>query len=178
MYEGIDCMIDLLKNRRSVRKYKDSPIEKDILNQILKCALLAPSSMNKKPVEIIVVDDKEVIAKLEQCKNMGTLGLKTAPIALAIIANAEVSDVWVEDASIVTTIIQLEAEAQGLGSCWIQMRKRQSETGDSEADVRDALNIPDKYGVLAILSLGYKDEDKKPYDESDFDFSKVHYNKF
>lgn len=171
-------MLELLKNRRSIRKYKDTPIEKDVLEKILKCALIAPSSKNKKPVEIIVVNDKETIFELEKCKNMGTLGLKTAPTAIAIIANKEVSDVWVEDASIVATVIQLEAEALGLGSCWIQMRERQSENGDSEVDVRKALDIPDNYGVLCVLSLGYKNEEKKPYNDSDLTFDKIHYNKF
>lgn len=171
-------MLELLKNRRSIRKYKDTPIEKDVLEKILKCALIAPSSKNKKPVEIIVVNDKETIFELEKCKNMGTLGLKTAPTAIAIIANKEVSDVWVEDASIVATIIQLEAEALGLGSCWIQMRERQSENGDSEVDVRKVLDIPDNYGVLCVLSIGYKNEEKKSYNDSDFNFSKIHYNKF
>ena len=171
-------MLELLKSRRSIRKYKDTPIEKDVLEKILKCALIAPSSKNKKPVEIIVVNDKETIFELEKCKNMGTLGLKTAPTAIAIIANKEVSDVWVEDASIVTTIIQLEAEALGLGSCWIQMRERQSENGDSESDVRKVLDIPDNYGVLCVLSLGYKNEEKNPYNDSDFDLNKIHYNKF
>ena len=47
-------MLELLKSRRSIRKYKDTPIEKDKIDKIIKSALLAPSSMNKKPVELIV----------------------------------------------------------------------------------------------------------------------------
>lgn len=171
-------MLELLKNRRSIRKYKEKIIEKDTIDKILKCALLAPSSKNKRPVEIIIIDDKETILSLEKCKNMGTLGLKTAPIAMVIIGDSQKSDVWVEDASIVTTIIQLEAEKLGLGSCWIQMRKRQCENEDSEVLVRKVLDIPEHYGVLAVLSLGYKDEEKKAYKNEDIDFSKIHYNKF
>lgn len=171
-------MLELLKNRRSIRKYKEDKIDKELLDKILKCSLLAPSSKNKRPVELIVIEDRESILKLEECKNMGTLGLKTAPLAIAIIGDTQKSDVWVEDTSIVATIIQLEAEDLGLGSCWIQMRKRQGESEDCEVLVRKVLNIPDNYGVLAVLSLGYKDEQKKPYNEDDIDFSKIHYNKF
>lgn len=171
-------MLYLFKNRRSIRKYKDTPIEKDKLEQILKSALLSPSSMNKKPIELIVVNEKSTLEKLETCKNMGTLGLKTAPIAIVVIGDSEKSDVWIEDASIVSTFIQLEAEALDLGSCWIQIRNRQGKNTNSEVEVRNALNIPNNYGVLSIITLGYKDEQKAPYDENALDFNKVHYNKF
>ena len=171
-------MLEILKSRRSIRKYKDTPIEKDKIDKIIKSALLAPSSMNKKPVELIVVNEKSTLEKLEKCKNMGTLALKTSPVAIVVIGDSSISDVWIEDASIVSTLIQLEAESLGLGSCWIQMRNRQGENDNSETEVRNVLNIPDNYGVLSIITLGYKDEEKIPYDESSFNFNKIHYNKF
>lgn len=171
-------MLELLKNRRSIRKYKEEKIDKATLDKILKCALLSPSSKNKQPIEFIVIEDRKTILELETCKNIGTLALKTAPMAIVIIGDSKKSDVWVEDASIVATIIQLEAEKLDLGSCWIQIRKRQGDNEDSEVLVRNILNIPDNYGVLAVLSLGYKNEQKKPYNEEDINFEKVHYNKF
>ena len=149
-------MLELLKSRRSIRKYKDTPIEKDKIDKIIKSALLAPSSMNKKPVELIVVNEKSTLEKLEKCKNRGTLALKTSPVAIVVIGDSLTSDVWIEDASIASTLIQLEAESLGLGSCWIQMRSRQGENDDSEKEVRNVLNIPDNYGVLSIIALGYK----------------------
>lgn len=171
-------MIDLLKNRRSIRKFTDEKVSKEDLEKILKSALLAPSSMGKKPVELIVVEDKDTIAKLETCKKFGTLPLKTAPLAIVVIGDSDLSDVWVEDASIVSTLIQLEAEKLGLGSTWIQMRRRESLEEDSEVAVRKVLNIPEKYGVLSIISIGHKNEEKKPYDDSDINFTKVHYGGF
>ena len=171
-------MLELLKSRRSIRKYKDTPIEKDKIDKIIKSALLAPSSMNKKPVELIVVNEKSTLEKLEKCKNRGTLALKTSPVAIVVIGDSLTSDVWIEDASIASTLIQLEAESLCLGSCWIQMRSRQGENDDSEKEVRNVLNIPDNYGVLSIIALGYKDEEKIPYDENSFNFNKIHYNKF
>ena len=145
-------MLELLKSRRSIRKYKDTPIEKDKIDKIIKSALLAPSSMNKKPVELIVVNEKSTLEKLEKCKNRGTLALKTSPVAIVVIGDSLTSDVWIEDASIASTLIQLEAESLGLGSCWIQMRSRQGEIDDSEKEVRNVLNIPDNYGVLSIIA--------------------------
>lgn len=171
-------MLEILRERRSIRKYKEQKIEKEKIDKILKAALLAPSSMNKKPVEFIVVDDKETLLKLEECKAKGTLGLKTSPLAIVVVADTERSNVWIEDASIASTLIQLEAQELGLGSCWIQIRNRQSENGDSEEAVRNVLELPENYGVLTILTIGYKDEEKPVYDDSKLNYEKVHYGKF
>lgn len=171
-------MLEIIKNRRSIRKFTEDKVSKEDLEKILKVALLAPSSMGKKPVELIAVEDKETISKLETCKKFGTAPLKTAPLVIAIIADSELSDVWVEDSSIVSILIQLEVEKLGLGSTWVQMRKREAKDKDSEVAVREVLQIPDKYGVLSLIAIGHKDENKKPYEDDDANFSKVHYNKF
>lgn len=171
-------MLEILKNRRSIRKFTEEKVSKEDLEKILKAGLLAPSSMGKKPVEFIVVEDKEVISKLENCKKHGTLPLKTAPLVIAVIGDSQLSDVWVEDASIVSILIQLEVEKLGLGSTWIQMRKRESLEKNSEEAVREVLEIPEKYGVLSLIAIGHKNEEKKPYDDSDLDFGKIHYGKF
>lgn len=171
-------MLEILKNRRSIRKFTEEKVSKEDLEKILKAGLLAPSSMGKKPVEFIVVEDKEVISKLENCKKYGTLPLKTAPLVIAVIGDSQLSDVWVEDASIVSILIQLEVEKLGLGSTWIQMRKRESVEKNSEEAVREVLEIPEKYGVLSLIAIGHKNEEKKPYDDNDLDFGKVHYGKF
>lgn len=171
-------MLKLFKERRSIRKYKDTPIDKNLLDQILKSALLAPSSMNKKPVELILVNEKDTLLALGKCKKMGTVALNTCPLAIVVMGDSEKSDVWVEDSSIVSTFIQLEAENLGLGSCWIQLRNRSSENDDSEKEVRKLLNIPERYGVLSIITLGYKDEEKPPYDEDKLNLSKLHLNEF
>lgn len=171
-------MIDLVRKRRSIRKYKDILVEKNKIEKLLKVASLAPSSMNKKPVEFIVVDDKEIILNLQECKKFGTTALKTAPLAIVIVADKIKSDVWVEDASIAATFIMLEAEKLGLGSNWIQLRNRESNEGISEETTRKLLKIQDNFGVLAIITIGYKDEEKAAYDDVIQDKSKVHYNNF
>lgn len=171
-------MLDLMQQRRTIRKYQDKPIPQEILHQILSTSLLAPSGMNKKPIEFIVIDNKETLLHLKSCKSHGTLALDTAPVAIVIVGDTKKSSTWIEDASISTFCIQLIAEALGLGSCWIQMRGRESNTGDSEAQIRNLLNIPAHLGVLAVLTLGYKDEVKTAYTDTDIDFSKVHYHTY
>ncbi len=171
-------MLDLLKRRRTVRKFKEEKIHRDTIDKIVKAGLLAPSSKDKKPVEFIVVEDRDTMMKLRKCKSKGANGLDTAVCAIAVVADSDRSDVWVEDASIASILLQLEAEALGLGSVWIQMRKRQSDFGESETEVRKVLNIPENYGVLSIVALGYKDEEKAHYDENNLNISKVHFEKF
>lgn len=171
-------MLEVIRSRRSTRKFRDEKLEPEKLQRVLKAGLLAPSSCNKRPVEFIVVQDRETLGKLKECKSFGTAGLDTAPCAIVVIADSETSDVWVEDASIATILLQLEAESLGLGSVWIQIRNRRSNTGNSEDDIRAVLNIPEKYGVLDIVAVGYKDERKDAYGEDDIDFSPVHNERF
>ena len=171
-------ILEVLKNRRSIRKFKEEKVDKSIIEQLLQSALLAPSSKDKKPVEFIVVEDKETLQRLKECKSKGIVGLETAPCAIVVIADSEVSDIWIEDASIAATLIQLAATNLGLGSVWIQMRNRQSNIKNSEEEVRDVLNIPEKYGVLSVIAIGYKDEIKEPYDLKSLDLSKIHNNRY
>ena len=95
-------MLELLKHRRSIRTFTDEPVSQENIDSLLKAALLAPSSMGKKPVECIVVRNKETIARLKTYKKHGTTPLGTAPLAIVVIADGQKSDVWVEDASIVS----------------------------------------------------------------------------
>lgn len=168
-------LLNILLNRRSIRKFKDEKINVETLEKVLKAGLLAPSSKNKKPVEFIVVEDKETIKDLKTCKSKGAEALNTAPCAIVVIGDSNLSDVWIEDASIATILLQLAAENLGLGSLWIQIRKRFNDIGDAEDQVKKTLNIPEKYGVLSIVAIGYKDEEKKAYDIKSLDFSRVRY---
>ena len=171
-------MLNLIMKRRSIRKFKDEKLTGEQIQELVNAGLLAPTSKNNKAVELIVVDDIDTILKLKDCRNMGTIGLQTAPCAIVVIGDSEKSDVWVEDASIAASYIQLRAEDIGLGSVWIQMRNRVSESDSSENEIRKLLNIPEKYGVLCILAIGYKNENKEAYTENDVEESRAHYNKF
>ncbi|MDW5300520.1 MAG: nitroreductase family protein [Sedimentibacter sp.] len=171
-------LLDLLMKRRSIRVFKKEKLENELIQKLIKAGLLAPSSKNKKPVEFIVIDDRDTILKLKACKNKGIIGLETAPCAIVVIGDREKSDVWIEDASIAASYIQLEAEDLGLGTVWIQMRKRFSDFDNAETEVRKVLNIPENYGVLCIIAVGYKNEIRNSYNENDIDNSKVHYGKY
>ena len=169
----------LIKNRRSIRKYKKQEIEKDKIKKLMKAVLFSPSSKARYPCEFIFVNDKELLAKLSQSKPHGSAFLANAPLGIVVTADSAKSDVWIEDASIATTFILLAAETLGLGACWIQIRKRKySETIDSEEYIRNILSIPDNRRVLAMVGVGYSDEIKMPRQEGDLEYDKIFFNQY
>lgn len=173
-------MIDFLKNRRSIRKYTEQKVEKDKVDNMIKAALLSPSSKARRPWEFIVVDDEKMLKDLSRCRTKGGGPfLANAPLGIVVLADTTKCDVWIEDASIASTLIQLEAEKQGLGSCWIQVRERMHDDKiTAEQYIKEKMNIPENYAVECIISIGYKAEIRKAYEDKDLDFSKVHYNGF
>ena len=173
-------MLELLKTRRSIRKYQNREIEKEKLDIILKSALLSPSSRGRKPWEFIVVSNQEMLNKLSQCREHSSQFLAGAPLAIVVIADPSACDVWIEDTSIASIIIQLSAHSIGLGSCWVQVRERMhSENEKAEDFIKDILEIPEKFSVASIIGIGYKGEDKESHDdEANLSFNKIHYNKY
>jgi nitroreductase len=172
-------MFDLVKTRRSIRKYLEKEVEKEKIDVIIKSALMAPSSRRRRPWEFIVVTDREKLKELSSCREHSAKFLEGAPLGIVVIADSAKSDVWVCDASIASTIIQLTAHSLDLGSCWIQVHKRFDEEGISaEENVRKALGIPEKYSVLCVIAIGYPDESKKPYEEENLPYEKVHYERY
>lgn len=172
-------MLDLLKTRRSIRKFQDKKVEKEKLDAILKGALLSPSSKGKMPWEFVVASNEELVKKLSQCKEQGSKFLAGAPLAIVVAADPEVSDVWIEDASIASVIIQLTAHSLGLDSTWIQIRERfHKDNVKAEDYVKQVLGIPEKYSVECIIAIGYKDEEKKPHEESELPYNKIHTDSF
>ena len=73
-------MLEILKNRRSIRKYKDKKVEDEKIEQLIYAALLSPTSRNFYSWEFIVVDDKEIIGGLSKAKTSGSAFLKDAPL--------------------------------------------------------------------------------------------------
>lgn len=172
-------MLDVLFKRRSIRKYQDKPIEPEKIKELITALLLSPSSRNNKPWEFIVVDDRELLNKLATSKTGSAAFLSGAALGIVIIADPQKSDVWVEDCSIASIILQLMGESLGLGSCWIQIRERWHESGQRAGDyIKNLLNIPEPYQVESIIAIGYPAENKSPHNESELPYDKVYYNAF
>jgi nitroreductase len=168
--------LSLIQKRRSIRKYLEKPVETEKIDQLIEAALRSPSSRGFNPWEFIVVTDKSLLEKLSKAKPHGASFLKNASLGIIVCGNPEKCDVWVEDASIASIFIHLAAESEGLGSCWIQIRKRMyDQTKTSNAYIRDLLNIPGNLNVESIVAIGYSDEKKPPHRKEELQYKKVHY---
>lgn len=165
----------LIKERRSTRKFTSQLLNPDQVAAILKAGLMAPASKRKNPWQFVVVEDKEMLKKLAACKPHGAAFLEGCALAVVVLANVMESDVWIEDASIASIFMQLQAEDLGLGSCWCQIRNRQTEhEEDASQYIRGLLNIPYQLEVLSVIGFGYKEQPNKPFDESRLQWEKIH----
>lgn len=173
-------MIEKLKQRRSIRKYTEEAIPEETLKTILTAALLSPTSKNLHPWEFLVVRDRETLARLAECRDMGADMLKGAAAAVIVMADTSINDVWVEDCSIAMSNMHLTAADQGVGSCWIQIRNRVSkEDGiSSEAFIKGMFALEEKYAVEAILSLGMPEKKRREMVLDEALWDKVHYESF
>ena len=175
----MESFASLIKQRRSTRKFTEEPLTPEQVEAILKAGLMAPSSKRSNPWQFIVVEDKEMLQKLAHCKNGGSAFLEGCSLAVVVCADVMASDVWVEDASVASIYLQLQAEDLGLGSCWCQIRNRVTEDErDSNDYVRFLLQIPYQLDVLSIIGFGHKDQVRKPFDESHLQWEKIHLGKY
>lgn len=172
-------LLQLMLNRRSVRKYTGEPIPEDKLKLILQAGLSSATSKNRKPWEFVVVQDKETLQALSKCR-VGAGMLEQAGCAVVVFADTLITpDVWAEDCSVAMGNMHLMADALGLGSCWIQGRCRETATGEStEKYCQRLLGVPEQYALEAILSIGVPAERPAGYTVEDLKEEKIHWEKF
>ena len=172
-------LLEIMKHRRSVRKYTGEKIEAEKLQQILTAALLAPSGRAIRPWEFVVVRDKETLTKLSKAREHGAEMLAGADCAVVVFGDESKTDVWTEDCCNAMAHMYLMASALGVGCCWIQGRLRKTPEGILTEDyVRGLLDVPSQYRLEAVMSLGMPAETPAPYDVDKLPYEKIHSEKF
>lgn len=172
-------LMQIMKNRRSVRKYIGDKIPADKLNLILQAGLLAPSSKNIRPVEFVVIEDKDTLKKLSKSKPAGAGMLSEASCAVVVIGDTRKADAWIEDCSLAMGYMLLMAENSGIAACWVQERLRKTLLReDSGTYVKELLKIPDYYEFEAILSLGISKKAEEPRTWDKTEQNKIHWGNF
>ncbi len=146
--------IDIARSRHSCRLFSEEPLSAEERGFILEAGDLAPSSRGRRPVRLVPVEDIGTIVRLASCRPSGTKALETATFAVVVAADPSVADTWVEDASIATIMMQIEAEDLGLGSCWIQIRMRDNGGTPAEDSVKGILGLDGSLSVLSIVAFG------------------------
>ena len=173
-------MLNVILHRRSVRQYTDEPIAEEKLNAILYAGLAAASSKNRRPWEFIVIRDKAMLRRLSDCRPGAGYLLGGCDAAIVVAADSELVDVWVEDCASAITQMHLMADALGVGSCWLQVHLRKTPDGsrDTQDVVKELLGIPEKYGVMAILTLGMPAAHPGARTVEDLLLDKIHHERF
>jgi nitroreductase len=170
---------DLVKLRRSHRKFTEEEFSPEAVQLIMRAALMSPTSKSQRAWQFVVVDDKTDIEKLADAKNLGSQFMKGAPLAVVVLGDPMRNDCWVEDGSIAAISMQYQAEELGLGSCWVQMRGRGLDDGTPADEViRGILDIPANYSVLCVVAFGHKADERKPQNEDSLKWENVHIGKF
>lgn len=175
----MESFSELIKARRSMRKFTAEELTQDEVVTLMKAALMAPTSKRSNAWQFVLVDEKEKLKELSLCKEQASQFIADAAMAVVVTADPLLSDVWIEDASIASIYLQLQAEDMGLGSCWVQIRERYTATGmASDEYVRGVLDIPLQLQVLSVIAIGHKGMERKPFDESHLQWEKIHLNKY
>jgi len=156
---------DVLKNRRSIRTWEQSNLEKQIFKELVEAAKWAPSSCNRQPWHFIITRSKEKIELLHEVK--GQKFLKDAPNCILILINKKAwsSEQSYEyfsglDAGAAIQNLLLKAEELGLGACWVNWNPKSISEND-EKKVRESFNIPQNLEVISIIPIG-KTESSPP----------------
>jgi len=162
-------ILRVIRERRSVRKYKRDPIPDEVLLRVLDAARLSPSGKNLQPWKFIIVKDNSLKDRLAEASRQQYFMAKAPVIIVACGLPDECyahmgryMKSWPVDVAIAVEHIMLQAQEEGLGTCWIGAFE--------EEEVKSILNVPANVKVLALTPLGYPDEvprgrGRKPLDE-------------
>lgn len=164
-------VLEKIKTRRSVRKYKSDMIPQETLDKVLEAGTYAATGMGAQSPIIIAVTNKEVRDKLSKL-NASVMGTDTdpfygAPVVLIVLADKS-KGTYLYDGSLVMGNLMLAAHELGLGSCWIHRAKEEFESAEGK-EILQSLGITGDYEGIGHCILGYADgpePDAKPRKES------------
>jgi nitroreductase len=151
--------IDVITNRRSIRRFKTKPVESQLIRILLNCAMYAPSAVNRQPWHFIVIDDRSIMEKIMEVHPNSKM-LQTASHAIVVCGDEQLQHgpgYWIADCAAATQNILLAAFSLGLGSCWIGSYPRENRM----TTFRELFRLPEHVQVFSIVAVGYPDEIKE-----------------
>ncbi len=156
--------LEVIEKRHTVRRYADRPVEKELLDAIVKVAQTAPSSRNSKSSAFMIIEDRDTLDALSQMRDYGASPLKSAQAAIIVMGDESKTDLWVDNCAISATFIQLAVTAMDLASCWIHINGRlclKDEPDGRKSDdyVRELLGIREGLRPYCAVAIGYPEED-------------------
>jgi nitroreductase len=161
--------MEALKTRRSVRSYQDKPVAKEMIEQIIDSARLAPTANNIQPWEFLVVTDRKMRVRIADLTDYGKFIAQSG--ACVVVVAKDVKH-YLEDGSAATENVLIAAHAMGLGTCWVAGYEKQY-----AEPVCRLLGVPEGYKMVSIIALGHPAD--KPEAHGKRSLSEVlHWEKF
>lgn len=147
--------MEMLIQRRSIRRYRTDPVPKEQVEQLLKAAFYAPSAKNQHPLHYIVVDQKETLLSFQSFHQSAAM-FEKAPMAIIVCGDAaQCWATWRDDAAAATTNICNAAYELGLGTCWCGLYPR-----DVRVDgMKKAMKLPGNIMPYSLIAVGYPDQE-------------------
>ena len=174
MDEGI---VDIIRKRRTVRKFTDQPVSEDQIKGLLELAMYAPNRLNRQPWHFVVIRDKRTQKQFADVLRIHSY-LETAAAVIAVCATPERSPTWAMDISAAIENMLIGATSMGVGSAWVGSPDTVMWSMFEEA-AHDALAIPCNVRIVSLVALGYPQEEPTPHTrEERFDPLKVHYGRW
>ncbi len=154
-----NAVLDAIKGRRSIRKYKAEQITDDELQTVLEAGTYAPTGKNLQSPFIVAVQSPELVGRLvrmnaEIMGKEGNLYYGAPTIVLVFVPLPEINKNAVQDGSLVLGTMMLAAHSIGLASCWINREREMFSTPAGQSLMRE-LGVPEGYMGIGALSLGY-----------------------
>ena len=150
-------VIDAIKSRRSIRKYKSDAIPREIIEQIVEAGEYAASGMNRQQTIVVAITNKEIRDRLSK-DNASVMGRDGDPFygapAVLVVLAAKDCPTGIYDGSLVMGNLMLAAHHYGIGSCWIQVRLRGSDDVTAEEFVKKEAGLDPSWNVLSIVAFG------------------------
>ncbi len=158
--------LEVIEKRHSVRKYSDRPVEKELLDAIVKVAQTAPSSRNSKSSAFMIIEDRDILDALSQMRDYGSALISGAPAAIVVIGDETKTDLWIDNCAISATFIQLAVTAMDLASCWVHCNgrprlKAEPDGAKAEDYVAGLLGLKDGLRPYCVVAIGYPLEENK-----------------
>jgi len=166
--------LEAIFTRRSIRVYTGQPIPENVIDQLLRAAMQAPSAGNQQAWQFITVTERAKLSALAEVLPYGKM-LTSAPLCIIVCGDLEKEKskgYWVQDCSAATQNILLAAHAMGLGAVWLGVYPREQRV----IDIRTTLGIPESVIPLCAIAVGYPGEEKPRADR--YNSERVHFNRW
>ncbi|MGA9187769.1 MAG: nitroreductase family protein [Methanosarcina sp.] len=164
--------MDAIFTRRSIRKYLPKPVDRDVIEKILKAGMNAPSAGDEQPWHFVLIDRRDLLEKISEIHPYAKM-LKDTPAAILVCGDRDVpkfKDFWIQDCSAASENMLLAAHDLGLGAVWIGVYPAENMV----REVRNLLNVPEHVAPFSIIAMGYSAEEKSG--RLRYDASRIHNN--